>query len=202
MEEVTPEPTTEQFPSFETFPDAKPPENNPETVAGKEAKPATIKEVNPSTNQAAQNAQNLQAGSPTQNTGGNLQTGGGIQTGGNDAVNNLLNQGAISNKPLSVGVASASTASKTNPDPLNTQPSSGSNGVSIFIVLLVISLFAGIIFAAYKRRQGGPAQAEIITDDETNDEEIVTELLVNNNSPAKKSAKKKRRKKSKNPRKR
>ena len=137
---------------FESFPDDKPPENNPEPATGDELEPGTISKVNPSTNQAPSNSSALQpnAGQP-QNTGGGLQSGGGVQTGGDSAINSLLSQGSAANKPLEVGVASASTESSTAPAQA-AQPQQTDSGLWLVFFLFFLTLFFALVVAVNKVR--------------------------------------------------
>ncbi|MBW3569333.1 SGNH/GDSL hydrolase family protein [Candidatus Parcubacteria bacterium] len=144
-----------RLPGFESSPDPKPPANNPETVAGNEPQPDTIAGVNPSTNQAPENSSSIQpnAGQP-QNTAGNLQAGGNVPTGGDSAVNSLLSQGMVSDKPLAVGVAGASTEGSTAP--ANNPPPPAGSGYGALFIFLVLAALAGLLYIAY-RKQKRPA---------------------------------------------
>lgn len=187
------EPSTDEprkLPGFETFPDPKPPENNPETVAGNEPQAGTISEVNPSTNQAPQNSQSLQPGaSQTQATRGNLQTGGGVQTGGNSAVNNLLNQGPLTNKPLSVGVAGASTSSTTAPAQ-PPEPSQTNAGFWLGFVMLFLTIIFGAMILVARLKRKTEANSLSISDTDTQDPKIVATPAKPKNSKSKKTRKK------------
>ena len=181
-----------RLPGFETFPDPKPPANNPETVAGNEPQPDTISSVNPSTNQAPSNSSSLQPNAgQAQNTGGNLQTGGGVQTGGNSSVNNLLNQGQLPSKPLSVGVAGASADSSTASAQAGAQVPAQSNfwWPSLFLVLFLLL----VSFVAYLRFRQKAAMPEPVADVD----EFVPTTALSNDPPPKKA--KKHKKKSKKP---
>jgi hypothetical protein len=160
-EEVVQLPGNNNLPGFESFPSDKPPENNPETVAGDEPEPDTISGVNPSTNQAPSNSSALQpnAGQP-QNTGGGLQSGGGIQTGGDSSANSLLSQGVVADKPLEVGVASASTESSTAPAQA-AQPQQAGNGLWLVFFLFFLALFFALVVAVNKIKAKKSAFSDI-----------------------------------------
>lgn len=192
-EEVTNLNEEPSLPEFESYPEtAKEPEKT-ETD--------TISEVNQdkTTNQAPESSSSLQpSGQTPQNANNSLQTSSALNNGSQSEDSNVLNQGLTSDSPLSVGVASSSTASSI---PALDTPSVNNQSYMGTIWLIVALLAAASLILFFNNKKLVAQKVKV--DDEPNKNIEAPDAVVASSSIAteKPKTKAKTKKKIKNGRK-
>lgn len=135
------------LPEFESSPEEPVKDTSPQTDTI-----STVNQPKSNLNQAPESATSLQpSGQAPQNANSSLQTSGTLNNGSQNDASNVLNQGVVSDAPLSVGVASASTASSVAvaETPVATNQSYAAQVWLIFIFLAAAII---ILFLSNKKR--------------------------------------------------